>query len=175
MNNAKDETADALRVEQVDRDAAVAFCKAFGGLSADEEAEALAGGMDDHVLTKAFARYRIAALSDRAAEQYAGPLKDRLASARGHLQNVRAHGRAEDVACLVIGKVLDNAEAALIKAEGERDAAWEALRAVKADILNENGMNGGSIVCTVWHDIAGTTVDFIDEHLDHYQGKENEA
>lgn len=41
-----------------------------------------------------------------------------------------------------------------------------ALRGVRADLLNEHGLNSQSIVCTVWHSGIETTVDFIDQALE---------
>lgn len=53
---------------------------------------------------------------------------------------------------------------AQVQGEGESKLR-EALKAVRADILNEHGLNSESIVCTVWHSSIETTVDFIDAAL----------
>lgn len=87
-----------------------------------------------------------------------------IASARGHLANVKAHGNAEANACLVFEAVLD-AAAALARpraAVGER--AWDNVVATEpcqsADETDEDGnscwyieiqsVGGHSIVATIW-------------------------
>lgn len=40
-----------------------------------------------------------------------------------------------------------------------------ALKGVRSDLLNENGLNSLSISCTIWHSEIETTVDFISQAL----------
>ena len=97
---------EAHRLEQVaqeDREAAanLSFTRDGGGYCY----LLLSGKVDDDPQIQAFARHRRAAISAYEATRQ-GEVEGRIASALGHLENIRAHGNAEANACVVIEAAL---------------------------------------------------------------------
>lgn len=99
-----------VEIIQTDRDAAADCCSKSPHASERAiEGDIRAGRADDHRIVQGFAAYRSATQGRLVQQEGETSLQTLVASAKGHLANIRAHGNAEANACLVIERALDAA------------------------------------------------------------------